>query len=67
MTTRTKLDQLLGELSEARLKQVLEFTEFLSSRDEDEAWHSFGLEQAARFYEGEDSDYTLDDIKKELN
>ena len=67
MTTRNKLNQLLSELSEERLRQVLEYTEFLSSKDEDEAWRSFGLERAALLYEGDDSDYTVDDIKPDLN
>ncbi len=62
MTIRNQLDQLLNELSEEGLKQVLEFTEFLNGKDEREAWHEFGLQQAARFYEGDESNYTLDDI-----
>jgi hypothetical protein len=62
MTIRNQIDQLLNDLSEERLKQVLEFTEFLSATDEREAWNAFGLQQAARFYDGDESDYTLDDI-----
>ena len=67
MTIRQRLDEVLTEMSEERLKQILEYAEFLTERDEYDAWHAFGRGQLARLYEGEESDYTLADIKKELD
>jgi tRNA A37 N6-isopentenylltransferase MiaA len=67
MTIRQRLDEVLKEMSEERLKQLLEYAEFLTERDEYEAWHEFGRRQLARLYEGEESDYTLADIKEELD
>jgi hypothetical protein len=66
MTIRQRLDEVLTEMSDERLKQILDYAEFLTERDEYEAWHAFGRSQLARLYEGEDSDYTLADIKKDL-
>ncbi len=67
MTTRNKLDQLLGELSEERLKQVLDFAEFVTAKEKNDDWSSFILKHAESFYEGDESDYTLDDIKEGLD
>ncbi len=67
MTIRQRLEEVLNEMSEEHLKQLLEYAEFLTTTDEYEAWHEFGRQQLARLYEGEESDYTLADIKRELD
>jgi len=44
----------------------LEFARFLSLREDREAWQEFGRRQLARAYGNEEPEYTLDDIKPEL-
>jgi hypothetical protein len=67
MTTRQRLDEVLKQMSDERLKQLLEFAEFLSERDEYEAWHEFGRRQFARLYDDDETEYTLDDIKEDVD
>ena len=65
MTIRRRLDDVLTEMSEERLKQVLDFAEFIAAKEEDGEWGSFILRHAESFYEGDESNYTLDDIKED--
>jgi hypothetical protein len=67
MTIRQKLDELLGQMSEDHLAQILDYAESLTERDEYEAFHAFGRNQLARLYEGDNTEYTEADIKRELD
>ena len=66
MTSRDLLDDVLQGLPENRVQEVLEFARFLSLREDREAWQEFGRRQLARAYGNEEPEYTLDDIKPEL-
>jgi hypothetical protein len=64
MTIRLRLDAVLNDMAEDRLRQLLKYAEFLTLRDEYEAWHEFGRQQFARIYDGDESDYSLEDVKQ---
>ncbi len=71
MTTTEAIIQHLGDLHERARREVLDFVEFLASRqatsgvgDEDGAWSEFSLASAMRGMENEDSPYTFDDLKE---
>ncbi len=63
MTTRENLKQVLEKLPDDRVKQVLEFAEFLASHGESLDWQGFGREQFARAYGPNEPEYTLADLK----
>jgi Protein of unknown function (DUF2281) len=65
MTVKQALDQLLQTLPEDRLREILDFAEFLSQQDERAAWQQFGQAQLARAYGPNEPEYTLADLKKE--
>ena len=66
MTNRDLLDGVLQGLSENRIQEVLDFAQFLRFREDREAWQEFGRRQFARAYGDDEPEYTLDDIKPEL-
>jgi hypothetical protein len=63
MTVHERLQQLAAKMPEDRLKELLDFAEFLTLRDEQAEWRRFGLAQLARAYSGEEPEYTLADLK----
>ena len=67
MTTQEALDEILQILPDNRLDEVLDFARFLSERDERDAWQKFGRNQLARAYGPDEPEYSLDDLKPELN
>jgi hypothetical protein len=62
MTTREALEQLLRDLPEDRLGEVLDFAQFLRSRDDQLAWREFGRTQFARAYGPDEPEYTEADL-----
>jgi hypothetical protein len=67
MTTREALEEILQGLPEDRVTEVLDFARFLSWQEEREAWRQSGRDQLARAYGPHEPDYTLEDLKPELN
>lgn len=66
MSVQETLGKLMAVLSEPRQREVLDFAEFLSWREEQSAWQEFGRSQFARAYGDREPDYTGDDIQSEL-
>jgi len=71
MSTAETIMQLLKSLPDSLQREVLNFVEFLQSRQkqaaargEDRAWSQFSLASAMRGMEDEDSPYSLDDLKE---
>lgn len=62
MTIHERLNEIIEDLSEERLRALLEFAEFLDAREEREAWTNLGLEQLAMAYGDDEPEYTLADI-----
>ena len=65
MSVKESLERVLGELPEGRLREVLDFAEFLSWREENEAWRSFGQSQLAKAYGVDEPEYTIADVRPE--
>jgi hypothetical protein len=66
MTNRELLEGVLQNLPENRVQEVLDFAKFLSIQDDRAAWQEFGRRQFARAYGEDEPEYSLDDIKPEL-
>lgn len=62
MRIHERLNEIIDDLSEERLRVLLEFAEFLDAREEREAWTNLGLEGLARAYGDDEPEYTLADI-----
>lgn len=67
MTARQILEQILSELSEDRVKEVLDFAKFLNSQEERETWSALGRAQLANAYGDDEPEYTEADVKPELD
>jgi hypothetical protein len=65
MTTRELLDKVLATLPEERLRQLLDFAQFLSLQEEQKEWCQAGLATLAELYSPEEPEYTQADIKPE--
>jgi hypothetical protein len=65
MSVREILETHLENLPDDRLRELLDFVEFLNWRDEREGWRVFGQEQLARAYGPNEPEYTLADLKEE--
>lgn len=66
MTVQESLGKVMAALPEPRQREVLDFAEFLSSREEQTAWREFGRAQFARAYGDNEPEYTSADLKPEL-
>jgi hypothetical protein len=66
MTSRDLLEGILQSLPENRLQEVLNFARFLSLQEDREAWREFGRRQFAHAFGEHEPEYSLDDIKPEL-
>ncbi len=64
MSTREALDRVLQALPDERVREVLDFAEFLQNKDA-VAWRQFGRAQLARAYGDDEPEYTADDLKPE--
>ena len=67
MTTKEALNKLLEGMPEERLRELLDFAEFLSLCEERNGWRSFGQAQLSRAYGSDEPDYTEADLRPELN
>lgn len=67
MSVKKTLDELLATFSEDQLREVLDFAQFVSARQEREEWLRFGSQQLARAYGPDEPEYTEADLKPELN
>jgi hypothetical protein len=67
MTTRQVLDKVLATLPEERVRQVLDFAQFLSLQEEQQQWQRSGLAAGAEPYGPEEAEYTEADLKPERN
>ncbi len=63
MRTRETLEKFLDVLSDERLREVLDFVEFLNWQKEREEWQQLGKAQFARAYGENEPEYTTADIK----
>ncbi len=64
MSSREALEQVLRSLPEERLREVLDFAEFVQSKDA-AGWRQFGRAQLARAYGPDEPEYSLTDLKPE--
>lgn len=67
MTIAEQLLNSIQDLPEELQKQVLDYSEYLKTRtiqEERIAWSNLSLESAMRGMEGEDSDYSIADIRE---
>lgn len=67
MSAREALKKLIEELPEERLQEMLNFGEFLNWQEERAAWQTFGRGQLAQAYGPNEPEYTVADLKSELN
>jgi Protein of unknown function (DUF2281) len=61
------LEKIVEGLPEERVREVLDFAEFLSWREEREACRQFGPAQFARAYGPNELEYSLSDLKRVPN
>jgi hypothetical protein len=66
MTSKELLDGILQGLPESRVQEVLDFAKFLSLQEDREVWQEFGQRQFARAFGEDEPEYSLDDVKPEL-
>lgn len=67
MSMKEKLARLLEKLPEDRLREILDFAEFLSLQEERAGGRQFGQAQFARAYGPNEPDYSIADLKPEPN
>ncbi len=65
MSVKEALEKLLEALPEEKVREVLDFAEFLSWRAERTEQRQFGQAQFARAYGPNEPDYTSADLKTE--
>ena len=66
MTVKESLDKILAGMSKERLREVLDFAEFLQWREERQEWLQFGRRQLARAYGPNEPEYTVADVKPKV-
>jgi hypothetical protein len=64
MSVKEALEKVLEVLPEEKLREVLDFAEFLNGQAERAAWRQFGQAQIARAYGPDEPDYTSADLRK---
>jgi hypothetical protein len=65
MSAREKLEKLLENMPEDRLREIVDFAAFLSGREERADWRQFGQMQIGRAYGADEPEYTLADLRPE--
>jgi hypothetical protein len=65
MTTKETLNKLIEALPEYRVREIVDFAEFLSWQEERAGWRQFGQAQFARAYGPNEPEYTIADLEKE--
>jgi len=63
MSVKESLQKVLETMPEERLRDILDFAEFLTWQDERNAWRQVGQAQFARAYGSDEPEYTLADLK----
>ena len=66
MSVKETLDKFLNTLSEERLREMLDYAEFLNWRREREELQRFGKAQFARAYGTNEPEYTSADLRSEV-
>ncbi len=64
MSVKEALEKALEALPEEKLREVLNFAEFLNGQAERAAWRQFGQAQMARAYGPDEPDYMNADLIK---
>jgi Protein of unknown function (DUF2281) len=67
MSAREALKKLVEEMPEDRLREVLNFAEFLNWQQDGAAWRAFGQAQLAGAYGPDEPEYGDADLKPGLN
>jgi hypothetical protein len=62
MTAAERLREVVKDLPEETAREVLDFTEFLLARLEDDEWHEFTRRGFAKGFGDNEPEYTLDDV-----
>jgi hypothetical protein len=65
MTAQEALAEIFVHLPESRQDELLEFAQYLSWREQREAWRDFGREQFAKAYGPDEPLYSADDLLPE--
>jgi hypothetical protein len=65
MTVKETLTKVLETMPDERLREVLDFAEFLNFRQERDDWRHFGQAQLARAYGPDEPEYSPADLKPE--
>lgn len=65
MMTRQLLDKLLETLTEEHLRELLDFAQFLSLKQEQQEWSQAGALHLAKCYGPDESEYSEADIRPE--
>ncbi len=66
MSAREKLEKLLENMPEDRLREIADFAAFLSAREERADWRQFGHMQLERAYGPDEPEYTRADLSRRL-
>ena len=65
MSVMETLEKVFQTLLDERQREVLNYAEFLSWREESTAWRNFGKSQLAGAYGPNEPEYSSADLKKE--
>jgi hypothetical protein len=63
MTTKETIEQVLEEVSEDRLREVLDFAQFLAWQEERQSWQEAGRAQLARCFGDDEAEFSESDIR----
>jgi len=64
MSLEQRIIHHIHELPESKKAEVLDFIEYLIGKADDRVWSEFSLSSAMSGMEGENSPYSLEDIKE---
>ena len=64
MSLEEKIIKEIRDLPESKKAEVLDFVEYLKTKADDKDWSVFSLSSAMRGMEGEDSPYSLGDLRE---
>lgn len=67
MSTKELLHRVVDELPEEQARALLELAESLPLRREAEEWRAFARQQMSRLWGPDEPEYSLADLKPELN
>jgi hypothetical protein len=65
MTVKEAVSRAIDGLSEDRLRQLLDYAQFLQEQEEKAEWRRFGRTQFARAYGPDEPKYTEADVRSE--